>query len=52
MADTLGMEVIAEGVETQAQRDFLEGAGCLLYQGYLFGKPVPLEEFDVLLRKQ
>jgi len=45
MANNLGMAVIAEGVETQAQRDFLENMGCLLYQGYLFGKPVPLEEF-------
>ncbi len=46
MANNLGMEVIAEGVETPAQRDFLEKVGCLFYQGYLFGKPVPLEEFE------
>ncbi|MBU3903556.1 MAG: EAL domain-containing protein [Gammaproteobacteria bacterium] len=45
MANNLGMEVIAEGVETQAQRDFLEWNGCKLYQGYLFSKPVPLAEF-------
>jgi EAL domain-containing protein (putative c-di-GMP-specific phosphodiesterase class I) len=50
MANNLGMEVIAEGVETQKQRDFLEANGCMLYQGYLFGVPVPLEEFDALLR--
>ncbi|MBI5890556.1 MAG: EAL domain-containing protein [Nitrosomonadales bacterium] len=50
MANNLGMEVIAEGVETQEQRDFLEENGCMLYQGYLFGRPVPLEEFDALLR--
>ena len=50
MANNLGMEVIAEGVETQAQRDFLEKVGCLLYQGYLFGKPVPLEEFEKKLK--
>jgi diguanylate cyclase (GGDEF)-like protein len=50
MATNLNMESIAEGVETQAQRDFLEQAGCKLYQGYLFGKPVPLEKFtDVLV---
>jgi EAL domain-containing protein (putative c-di-GMP-specific phosphodiesterase class I) len=49
MADNLGMEVIAEGVETQEQRDFLEAAGCLLYQGYLFSRPVPLDEFVALL---
>jgi diguanylate cyclase (GGDEF)-like protein/PAS domain S-box-containing protein len=50
MAENLGMEVIAEGVETEEQRDFLEANGCMLYQGYLFGKPVPREEFDALLR--
>lgn len=49
MANNLGMEVIAEGVETQMQRDFLEANGCRLYQGYLFGVPVPLEDFNTLL---
>ena len=52
MAKNLGMEVIAEGVETQEQRDFLEAAGCLLYQGYLFSQPVPLDEFVGLLNKR
>ncbi|MFA6970597.1 MAG: EAL domain-containing protein [Gallionella sp.] len=46
MANNLGMEVIAEGVETEAQCAFLEQNGCSLYQGYLFGKPVPLAEFE------
>ncbi len=50
MAENLGMQVIAEGVETAEQRDFLEANGCLLYQGYLFGKPVPGEEFDAQLK--
>ena len=45
MAHNLGMEVIAEGVETQAQCDFLVKHDCLLFQGYLFGRPVPLEDF-------
>lgn len=45
MANSLGMEVIAEGVETEAQRVFLERSGCMVYQGYLYGHPVPLEEF-------
>ena len=49
MANNLGMEVIAEGVETIEQRDFLEANGCMLYQGYLFGNPVPLDEFNRLL---
>ncbi len=49
MANNLGIEVIAEGVETDAQHDFLSGAGCWLYQGYLFGRPVPVKEFTALL---
>lgn len=49
MGNKLGMEVIAEGVETEAQRNFLEQHGCLLFQGYLFSKPVPLEQFNALL---
>ena len=49
MAKNLGMEVLAEGVETEEQRLFLEQHGCSLYQGYLFGKPVPIEQFEALL---
>ena len=49
MAKNLDMEVIAEGVETEQQRNFLERNGCTHYQGYLFGKPVPLEEFEQVL---
>lgn len=49
MGHSLGMEVIAEGVETDAQRAFLEHAGCIAYQGFLFSKPVPLEEFENVL---
>jgi len=45
MANNLGIEVIAEGVETEHQLDFLRLNGCYLYQGYLFGKPVPIDEF-------
>lgn len=46
MANNLGMEVFAEGVETQAQKDFLVEHHCLNFQGYLFGEPMPLDEFE------
>lgn len=49
MAKNLGMEVIAEGVETEQQRNFLIERGCLNFQGYLLGEPVPLQEFEQLL---
>lgn len=45
MTKALGLNVIAEGVETQEQLDFLFNRGCFAYQGYLFSKPVPLAEF-------
>ena len=49
LASKLGMEVIAEGVETAIQRDFLQLHGCTVYQGYLLGRPVPLEQFETSL---
>jgi diguanylate cyclase (GGDEF)-like protein len=49
MARNLGLEVIAEGVETTEQQLFLAEHGCTLYQGYLFGKPAPLADFEALL---
>jgi len=50
MSQTLGLQVIAEGVETQAQRDFLMQNECVAFQGYLFGKPLPIAEWDRVLR--
>jgi len=46
MALNLELQIVAEGVETQAQREFLERHGCHLYQGYLFGKPKALEAYE------
>ena len=42
----LGMEVLAEGVETMAQHALLSAAGCEYFQGYLYGKPMPLADFE------
>ena len=50
MSAALGLNVIAEGVETEAQREFLEQHGCHAFQGYLFGKPVPVDQFETALR--
>lgn len=52
MGNNLGMDVIAEGVETEAQRAFLQQHGCPICQGYLFSKPVPLEDFEILLKQR
>lgn len=46
MARSLGLEVVAEGVETPAQRTFLIDNGCTKFQGFLFGRPVPMDVFE------
>jgi EAL domain-containing protein (putative c-di-GMP-specific phosphodiesterase class I) len=46
MAKNLGLSVIAEGVETEGQELILRNQGCLHYQGYLFGKPLPIAQFE------
>ncbi|MCX7192156.1 MAG: EAL domain-containing protein [Proteobacteria bacterium] len=46
MSEVMGLSVIAEGVETEAQREFLDLRGCHAFQGYLFGRPVPIAEFE------
>ncbi|MCE0492717.1 EAL domain-containing protein [Vibrio salinus] len=46
MARSLGLNVIAEGVETAEQKHYLEENGCFLYQGYFYSKPVPVCEFE------
>lgn len=50
MGNIMGIQVIAEGVETQEQLEQLYRYGCSAYQGYLFSKPVPIGEFETLLK--
>jgi EAL domain-containing protein (putative c-di-GMP-specific phosphodiesterase class I) len=52
LGQNLGLEVIAEGVETEGQRSFLTTIGCHRFQGYLFSKPVPIAEFEGFLTRQ
>ena len=52
MGRNLGLEVIAEGVETLAQADFLRAQGCHELQGFLFSKPLPATAFEDYLRSR
>jgi len=52
LGQNLGLEVIAEGVETEGQRSFLTTIGCHRFQGYLFSKPVAIADFDGFLVRQ
>ena len=51
MAGNLELDVIAEGVETQAQKDVLAGYGCQLFQGYLLGRPLPVAQLQDLVKE-
>ena len=50
MGHQLGMKVIANGVETEAQREFLASSGCHYWQGFLFSQPKPIAEFETWTR--
>jgi EAL domain-containing protein (putative c-di-GMP-specific phosphodiesterase class I) len=52
LGSELGLQVVAEGVETQEQADFLIGRGCSLQQGYLFSRPVPQAAFEQMLKRR
>ncbi|MCH7343534.1 EAL domain-containing protein [Pelomonas sp. CA6] len=51
LGDSLGLDVIAEGVESEAQRELLAGQGCHAFQGYWFSRPLPLADFEALARQ-
>jgi EAL domain-containing protein (putative c-di-GMP-specific phosphodiesterase class I) len=51
MGHSLGLKVLAEGVETQEQLAFLREKGCDSYQGYVISKPLPATEFTTLLQE-
>ncbi|HET8710259.1 MAG TPA: EAL domain-containing protein, partial [Spongiibacteraceae bacterium] len=51
LADSLGLQVIAEGVESEEQRRFLAEQGCPAYQGYLLSRPLPIEDFEEFAKR-
>ena len=51
LTNSLGISVIAEGVEPSEQRDFLARQGCHVYHGYLFSRPLPVEDFEQFVQR-
>jgi len=49
LTESMGLTVIADGVETEAQRNILTDLGCHNYQGYLFSRPLPVHEFEAFV---
>jgi sensor c-di-GMP phosphodiesterase-like protein len=52
IAKSLGLEVVAEGIEEKEEAEYLRKLGCQYGQGYLFGKAMPLEDLLLVLEKQ
>jgi len=52
LAHALGLTLVAEGVETEAQLDYLKARGCDLVQGYLFSRPLPAAEVEAVIRQR
>ncbi|MDZ4221981.1 MAG: EAL domain-containing protein [Methylotenera sp.] len=51
LGQDLGLRVVAEGVETEAQQQFLLESGCYAFQGYWFSHPLPISKFDAFISK-
>lgn len=52
LAHRMKLKVVAEGIETVVQRDYLQACHCDEMQGYLFSRPLPAEDFEILLQRQ